>query len=163
MSRSDQGRTCALAITIALAVSGCGSRARLRLVDGSVDGQIEAADADAIALADGRRIRRDRIVDIDHPGNVAATIGGLLVLSGGALAASNYGDCTPGTNDNFRCLGQKMGFVSGIGIAEVGAALFLYGLVRWTASRSASRPAKHSVAVFMPAGGGAVGGLQVAF
>lgn len=125
-----------------LVLANCGTQANLRLVDGTeLSGSIETANWEAIQV-DGARIPRSQVEDIDHPGNVAATIGGLLMVSGGALAAANYGPCRPATNDNWDCFGQGIGFRFGLLTLGLSTPLFAYGITVWTRSNLAAAPGK---------------------
>lgn len=65
---------------------GCGTSANVVLQDGrELEGKIVRADDETIYLDDGGEsigVRRGEVAEIDHPGNVLATIGALITAYG---------------------------------------------------------------------------------
>jgi len=111
---------------------GCGSSATIALKGGQfVEGQIIAGDRESIYVDTGEaetNVPRRRIVDVDHPGNVAATAGIVLAPYGVLNIAVGYSKCNE----------QGFAFCAGLfAPAVLGFALTSYGFTVWTASRNA--------------------------
>ncbi len=123
----------------ALAVlAGCGSSALLSMKRGVlVDGRITGGDSDSVFVESASQegtshlaVPRAEITDIDHPGNVAATLGGILSAYGTANAAVGAPGCDQRGGGAF-CVGVFLPLAIGIPV-------FIYGLVTWQRSRSAA-------------------------
>jgi len=108
---------------LAASVGSCGTTATVETAIGkSFEGEIVGGDQREVIIefASGRRraIDRQDITDVDHPGNVAATIGTILTAYGGLnimLGAS-------------RCNSKEPAFCAGLfAPAVVGLALAVYG------------------------------------
>jgi hypothetical protein len=95
-----------------------------------VEGEIIAGDSDAIYLDTGQSevvLPRRKIIDVDHPGNGAATAGIVLAAYGALSIAVGYPKCGE----------QGTAFCLGVFTPEVlGLALTGYGFAVWTASRN---------------------------
>lgn len=83
MKAALSSRVAAGALVLVLIVGSCSTSASIERRDGPpTDGRIVRSDGDAIYLGDheGRIMRIDRrqVADIDHPGNVVLTVGGIL-------------------------------------------------------------------------------------
>jgi hypothetical protein len=88
-----------LATVLCLCVAGCGTTATIVRTDGGqVEGRISGGSFDEIWLVDGkgreRRIPRNEIVDIDHPGAIAAGAGVALLVLGLLSIHDNGPHCT---------------------------------------------------------------------
>jgi hypothetical protein len=80
---------------------------------------------------DTRSIGRSDITDIDHPGNVAAVIGGIVTGYGIANIAIGAPDCDR----------KGAAYCTGVFLpAAIGAPIFAWGLVTWMTSTGAVKP-----------------------
>jgi len=113
-------------------LSGCGNTASIQAKFGSTDGKIVGGDAQNIYVetAGGftKSIPKSDIVDIDHPGNVAATIGGVVTAYGIANIAVGAPECDKG--GPAYCVGVFLP-------ATIGVSLVTYGLSTYVGSTSA--------------------------
>lgn len=112
---------------------GCGTRAKISRVSSlPVEGKIVRSDANSIYVAthEGETpIPRSEVTKIDHPGNVAATIG--VILS--AYGVLNIMTGLP------QCEEQGGAFCTGVFLpAAVGVGLMASGFSRWRRSRNAA-------------------------
>jgi hypothetical protein len=128
-----------LCIPVAAFVMGCGTTATVsRIGAPAVNGTIVSSDARAIYVeTQGETFPVDRqsISDIDHPGNVAAVIGGIVSAYGVANIAIGAPDCDRG----------GAAYCTGVFLpAAIGVPILAYGLVTWAGSRAAAKP--HHVA-----------------
>jgi hypothetical protein len=125
----------AISLSLYVLLANCGSTASIQLNDGTgVEGRIVGGDGGErgnVYLADGDRtyaIRRTEIADIDHPGNVAATLGSLLTVYGilNIMVASS------------QCSEKGAAFCTGVFTPLVlGASLLIYGASVYSRSVSA--------------------------
>lgn len=122
--------TPAVAILTAILGSGCATTATIhRAAAPGLDAAIVDSDAEAVYVTSdsGRlfRIPRREIASIDHPGNVVALVGALLLAVGATafLAASDYND------DEARTVALVYGVPGG--------AMLVTGLFPWLRSRNA--------------------------
>jgi hypothetical protein len=123
-----------LALTLVLAL-GCGTTADITCKNGMVyHGQIVSSTRSAVRIESDDEelsIPRRRINDIDHPGNVAATLGGILTVYG----ILNIAVGAPG------CEQKPSGYCEGVFLpALLGVALLIYGVSTYSRSVSAARP-----------------------
>jgi hypothetical protein len=109
-------------------LTGCGTTATITRRDGgSIDAKIIGGDRDNIYV-DGQGysvIPRSEVEDIDHPGNVAATIGGVVTGYGIANIAIGVPNC------------EKMGPAYCVGVftpAAVGLPIMLWGIGTYAGS-----------------------------
>lgn len=135
-ARGTGYQTLATALATTLCV-GCGSTAIVTTRDGElIEGVIDAGGERTLILKTGGgarvRVQRAEITDIDHPGNVAATIGVLMTIYGAANAVLGTSQCT------------EKGAAFCIGVytpLTVGITLAVYGLATHsTSAAAASRP-----------------------
>ena len=118
---------------------GCGSSAIIHLKNGkSIEAKITDSDYESVYITAGydKEIPRSQIVDIDHPGNVLATIGGLFVLTGAQFwyIGSETKEYVPGA------FSKGMGLISLIS----GGLMSIYGISVWNRSRkNASKTYSH--------------------
>ena len=111
---------------------GCGTTATIYRSDELIfEGTIEGGSRDRILVTskDGMRkeISREEIVDIDHPGNVHALIGGIVLAYGIGNIAVGMEECQS-SGDGAYCVGI---FTP----AAIGTGLLAWGLATWTGSR----------------------------
>lgn len=113
-------------------LAGCGNSATIQARFGSIEGRIVAGDKENVYVeqASGltRTIPKSDIVDVDHPGNVAATIGGVVTAYGVANIAIGSPQC------------EKEGAAYCVGVflpATLGVSLLTYGLGTYIGSTSA--------------------------
>lgn len=92
-------------------------------------------------------VRRREVMDIDHPGNVMALLGGLVLGSAGmnlgvlgslCASGSSVSNCTP----IFATMGT---------MAAAGAGMFIWGLWVWLTSKNAVADSTENPPVPMPA------------
>jgi hypothetical protein len=127
-------------LCMAAQLCGCAATATVMTKRGSLEATVNGGDAESLVVTNEvgleRRVPREEIVDIDHPGNVLATVFGVsaavLGLDVGVLAAS-------GT-----CSGPVIGRGLGIGpcvaagsLAALSVGFFALGLWQWVTSRNA--------------------------
>ena len=107
-----------------------------------------------VETEDGRvvQLERSKITDIDHPGNVAAVVGGILTAEGGALVALDwYGPERP----------TGIFTVMGALIAVPGLILLAHGLIEWSRSTGAENERTLELPVRRPDGTAILGTLTV--
>ena len=134
MRRKGWQGGCATALSLALALGGCGTTATVtRFDDFEIEGHIVDGSSSSITLLDQsqheRQIPRAQIKKISHPGGAAAIIGGIL------LAYGLY-NISVGVS---RCQERGIAFCTGVfAPATIGAGMGVWGLVVNNRSREAS-------------------------
>jgi hypothetical protein len=124
-----------LAALLLISMAGCGSVATIKLRDSSsIEGEIVGSSNQVVSVEtnDGQeQVPRQEISDIDHPGNVALTLGVLLMGYGAVNIALGAPKC-----------GEKgAAFCTGVFLpAAVGIPLFGYGWRIWRTSVLDARP-----------------------
>ncbi|MCK6590291.1 MAG: hypothetical protein HUU21_28990 [Polyangiaceae bacterium] len=113
-------------------LSGCGNSATIQSRFGSVEGKIVGGDRENVYVeqASGftRSVPKSDIVDVDHPGNVAATIGAVITGYGVTNIAVGMPQCEK----------EGAAFCTGVFLpATIGASLLTYGLVTYVGSTTA--------------------------
>lgn len=120
-------------------LAGCGTTATVsRLGSRPLDARIVGGDSASIYVeTDSAKyaVPRNEITDIDHPGNVAATIGAIVTGYGIANIAAGASDCD--RYGGAYCAGVFLP-------AAIGAPVMAYGLVTWISSVSAAGERKKS-------------------
>jgi hypothetical protein len=101
-----------------------------------IEGSIQGGGEDYITVftkqGEQQDIRRGEIKEIDHPGNVHALIGGIVLGYGAINVAANWSECREREQ-------QQVAFCTGTFLpAAVGAGLLIWGLGTWISSKSAS-------------------------
>lgn len=86
-------------------------------------------------------VSRDTITDIDHPGNVAATIGGILTGYGIVNIIAGAGDCD--RYGGAYCTGVFLP-------ASIGAPIMAFGLYQWVRSTNAAKGSSASSVAIVP-------------
>ena len=117
-------------------LTGCSTTTILKYRNGyDWEGQVVGGDDEHVYIQGRHRVEaisREDIEDIDYPGNVAATIGVLLMLYGFANIAVGLGHC--GQKDSSYCAGV-------FAPAAVGVGLWAYGgLVHMNAVATTKKP-----------------------
>ncbi len=132
-------------LVLAPLVTGCGTTATIsRSNVRPVEAKIVGSDPKSLYIEvpgtyDTRSIGRSDITDIDHPGNVAAVIGGIVTGYGIANIAIGASDCRRG----------GAAYCTGVFLpAAVGAPIFVWGLVTWMTSTGAVKPKSDSSSNF---------------
>jgi hypothetical protein len=114
---------------------GCGTAAIIsRPMEPTVEGTIVSAEDDMLQVATpagNHSIPLRNVTDIDHPGNVAATIGTLVTAYGVANIAIGAEDCDRG--GPAYCFGVFLP-------AAIGLPIMIWGFTTWGKSKSASSP-----------------------
>jgi hypothetical protein len=97
------------------------------------------------------RIVRSNIKDIDHPGNVVASIAGALSILGIAVSIAVYlplRECEADPDVDKNCLGEALlaGFVGIPSIVISGISLIptIWGIITWSGSSSTAAPPEES-------------------
>jgi hypothetical protein len=121
-------------ILCASLLAGCGTTATIYRKNGQQDeATILRGNSTNVVVDTGageRAIPREDITDIDHPGNVHATIGAFL-LAYGIL------NIAVGTS---QCQSKGAAFCTGVFLpATVGLGMSIWGLTIWTKSSNAAR------------------------
>jgi hypothetical protein len=131
----------ALAATLVLTVGCSGTTATIRRTDGPpIEAEIDSSDGSSLRLRgpSGNLVKLDQyqVADIDHPGNVWATIGGVYA-AGGLMFTAVWLNA----ERNIRANGERgngfdgmVGFI-GIGALVLGAAVLLPNLFVWGRSK----------------------------
>ena len=133
-------RACILLCAVALL--GCGTSATITRNGGTAfDAKIVDSDAEFLHLESDEHgaglIRRDVVREIDHPGNVAATIGSVLLGFGVAMIAGGVAmEAACSSEDSVLCELKPVAFmiVPGSAYAAVGLGTAIYGYVVWGGS-----------------------------
>ena len=116
-------------IPVTAFVMGCGTTATITRAEApQVEGKIMASDSQNVHIqtgADVMPIARRSITDIDHPGNVAATIGAIVTGYGIANIAMNASDCDHG----------GAAYCTGVFLpAAIGTPIMIWGIATWAQS-----------------------------
>jgi hypothetical protein len=124
-------------LSIAAFGTGCGTTATItRPGLPEVEAKIQASDSQNIYVenaAGTTTIDRQSITDIDHPGNVAATIGAIVTGYGIANIALGAPDCDRG--GAAYCFGVFLP-------AAIGAPIMGWGIATWLKSVQSAGPRK---------------------
>ena len=127
---------CALVLLTTWA-SGCGTTATIETRSYTYEGEIIGRDPRSVIIVDerGKRVAvdRDDIKDIDHPGNVAATIGVILVAYGLVNIAVGASKCS--SKEAAWCFGVYSPAAIGLGMSIYGFAT--YGESVWALDKQA--------------------------
>lgn len=130
MKRIANNLSLVLSLPILVLIAGCGTSATLNLRDGrNIEGKIIGSTSSTISVEGQTEpivVSRSEVADIDHPGNVAATIGGVLTAYGIANIATGYEQCERSGNGAY-CTGVFLP-------ALLGLSLTTYGSVVWVES-----------------------------
>jgi hypothetical protein len=123
-------------ITLPLVVStlGCGTQAVISTrynphIEGTITGSSQQSMHVEKEKGNTTEVPHADVVDIDHPGNVAATIGGVVAAYGVANIAIGASNC------------DRQGAAYCVGVftpAIIGGSLLIYGLSVWGGSKAAS-------------------------
>ncbi len=110
--------------------SSCGSAAQIYTFEGrTYTGTISGSNDQELIVDGGSRVPRKNVKDIDHPGNVAATIGGIIMAAGGIAAGINcQKDARPRRESEQACIGNVVTILAALPIA-------IYGLAVWGSSK----------------------------
>jgi hypothetical protein len=117
-----------------LLLCGCSTTATISRINGrTLEARIQRSTPGAVVVKteSGQEvsISRSEISDIDHPGNVAAVIGGLLSAYGAANIAVGAPQCST----------QGGAYCSGVFLpAALGVSMLAWGLGTWIGSTSAA-------------------------
>jgi hypothetical protein len=129
-------RAAALTAMLALAAGGCGTTATITNRDGTrYEVEIVRSTPSELIVATRageRPIARDRIRDIDHPGNVAVLAGSVL-LTAGVVSLLGFHRCESSASSDF-CIGS----IGGVGLAASGLGMVVWGAHAWTTSVGAA-------------------------
>jgi hypothetical protein len=128
--------TVSILLCLAALVMGCGNVATITRKSQTVpsEGKITRSDAVMVYVqkrpdSDEYGIDRSDIVDIDHPGNVAAVIGGVVAAYGVANIQVGVPEYCHGyqEDDGAACVGVFLP-------AVIGGSVMVYGLAVWARS-----------------------------
>lgn len=143
----------AMACWLLVLATGCGTTATVITRDGKRDEtRIVGGDRDVLLLQNDygveKIVRRTEVKDIDHPGNVIATLGGLIGGSYGlSLIAVGVICGSSGSSRNSVC--PLMYGVLGAATA-LGAGMFVWGMWTWLTSKNAVSDSLSNPPVPMP-------------
>ncbi len=154
-ARRSAGPLGVAALAAALA-TGCTS-ATIQLEDGPpIDGEIVRSDARQLVVRTGQgdiEIERSRIADIDHPGNVAMVVGGVMLGISSAMITVPL--IAPSGRDEVDRVGDLVLVSTGIIYAVGGLVPLISGGASWIGSRrragGSAEPATSAVTL-LPAG-----------
>lgn len=126
-------------VLLFVVTSSCSTTATVLTRDKkSVEAEIIGGDRDVLLLRNQYGlesiVKRAEVRDIDHPGNVVALLGGLLLGGGGLDLAVLGGFCARGSMSSSGCTAL---FVSMGGTAALGAGMLIWGLWAWLTSKNA--------------------------
>jgi hypothetical protein len=126
-------------LLLAPLMTGCGSTATISRVKAPViEAQIVSSDESTLhvqtsSAGDTISIARNDVTDIDHPGNVAAVIGGII----SAYGLVNLMVGAP------KCERESVAYCAGVLLpATIGLPMMIYGITMWSASTSAAEKKK---------------------
>jgi hypothetical protein len=120
---------------VAMGSMACSTTATIHRSNGMMmEGTIEGGSSDSIVVSPRygprQEVPRSDIAEIDHPGNVHALIGGILLGYGILNIAVAYEECQD-TGDGAYCTGV-------FAPAAVGTGLLVWGLATWMGSTSSA-------------------------
>ncbi len=146
MFKFSNATTLVLSFAFTALITGCGHTATITRANApDLEGEIQASDSQSIYVkTEGgttMSVSRDMITDIDHPGNVAATIGGIVTGYGIVNIAVGAGDCD--RYGGAYCTGVFLP-------AAIGAPIMAYGLYRWIHSTDAAKGSAASSVAIVP-------------
>jgi hypothetical protein len=125
---------------LVILVCGCSTTATVITSDGKRDeARIVGGDREVLLLQNDygveKVVRRTEVKDIDHPGNVVATIGGIIGGSYGMSLAVVGSFCgASGSSRNSTCP-LLLGMTGAM--TALGAGMFVWGLWTWLGSKNA--------------------------
>ena len=141
-------------------LAACGNTATLSHRGGLVhEGKITAGSPDSIVFESDAGLSyaspRAEVHEIDHPGNVAATLGGIVLGHGLLSIGVAMDECR--NDERFTDEGEQAGFCTGIfAPAVVGLGLLVYGVFTYSRSKAAAEdtsfPASSAAALPRPPG-----------
>jgi hypothetical protein len=121
-------------LSLSALVTGCGTTATIsRVGSPAIEAQIQTSDTENLYVGHGAgtTLARSSISDIDHPGNVAATIGAIVTGYGIANIAIGASDCDRG----------GAAYCTGVFLpAAIGLPIMVYGIATYSASVNAAKP-----------------------
>jgi hypothetical protein len=131
---------------LACAALGCSTTATIMRTSGPpIEASIEGGSPSSIVLEGGAVVPRSEVVEVDHPGNVHAVVGG-VVLGYGLLNIA-AGSATCGDSGKFSSKGEQNGYCIGmVTPALVGVGMLIWGLVVHSGSKSALNDTSHALA-----------------
>jgi len=135
MFNFNHGPTLVFCFSLAAFATGCGNTATITRVNApELDGEIRASDSQNIYIKTAGNtpmsVPRETITDIDHPGNVAATIGAIVTGYGIANIAMGAGDCDRG----------GAAYCTGVFLpAAIGLPIMSWGLYTWINSTTGAK------------------------
>ncbi len=131
--------TLVLCMPLAALAIGCGSTATITRVGApEIDAKIVGSDEKQLfietqGLGDTNTIPRNEVTDIDHPGNVAAIIGGVVSAYGVVNIAVGASQCDS----------QGAAYCTGVFLpAAIGLPIMISGIIRWADSKGAAEAKK---------------------
>jgi hypothetical protein len=127
-----------LLLLLLLGVSGCAATATIVTPQGTFEAAIHGGDEESLVVTNDaglkRRVRREDVMEIDHPGNVLATVfgiaGGVFTLELGVFAGTGLCGTSPSGSGVAPCIA-----VGSLAMASL--TLFAVGLWQWVSSRNA--------------------------
>ncbi len=134
----------------------CGTSANLHLKSGAVlEGKVVDSDSQNYYIGPARApVRRDEVVDIDHPGNAVMTVG-ICVGAVGAINLAHYG--TGHSYSRTRCdasgtcyeetVSSSQGTKASAIILGAGLGMALYGALVWSGSKSRAEEGRGAIQV----------------
>jgi hypothetical protein len=131
-----------LAGALVLTIGCAGSTATITRPDGPpIEGRIESSDAETLRVRtpDGNVLSLDQyaVSDVDHPGNVLATIG-LGYAAGSAILFFPPALRHPQPADGAGTSPRVLAFIGLAAVVE-GLAIFTYNIAVWAASKRRAR------------------------
>ena len=131
---------------VSCAAFGCSTTATIMRTHGPpIEASIEGGSPSSIVLEGGAVVPRREIAEVDHPGNVHAVVGGVILgygLLNIAAAASTCGD-----SSEFPSQGEQNAFCVGmVTPALLGLGMTIWGLVVNSDSKSALNDTSRSLA-----------------
>ncbi|MBL8939819.1 MAG: hypothetical protein JNM69_35015 [Archangium sp.] len=139
-------------VVLFVVASSCSTTATVLTRDRkTTEAEIIGGDRDVLLLRNQYGlesiVRRAEVRDIDHPGNVVALLGGLLLGGGGLDLAVLGGFCARGSTASSSCTAL---FVSMGATAALGAGMLVWGLWAWLSSKNAVTNSLENPPVPMP-------------
>jgi hypothetical protein len=108
---------------VSCAAFGCSTTATIARTNGPpIEASIEGGSPSSIVLEGGAIVSRNEITEVDHPGNVHAVVGGvilgygLLNIAAGASTCGDSGEFPSKGEQNAFCVGMVTPALLGLGM-----------------------------------------------
>lgn len=137
--------TSRLLVFLIVSLAGCAQTATIRTLDsGTIEAKLLSSDAQTLRVQTSYSvidIRRDRVTDIDHPGNPLIVTG--LSIAGVGVMQTVIGFILLATDEPIDFVTGQIG--GGVIFMAAGSVIGWSGYKRWRRSKRALEPTGHTV------------------